>query len=145
MEIPPNCFLSLNKNISLKTFKTGAIERHFWHPLSIEASSQLELQWLLNDIQIANGANDKWGYICNSEEYFSHKGYQEIIGINDASPIFRWMWKSCVMGKHKFFFWLLLRDQLNTRELLKRKNMDLEDYNCALCRQINYTYISMTH
>jgi hypothetical protein len=31
------------------------------------------------------------------------------------------MWKSCVMGKHYFFFWLLLRDRLNTRELLKRK------------------------
>jgi hypothetical protein len=25
------------------------------------------------------------------------------------------------MGKHYFFFWLLLRDRLNTRELLKRK------------------------
>jgi hypothetical protein len=45
------------------------------------------------------------------------------------------MWKSCVMRKHKFFFWLLLRDQLNTRELLKRKIMDMEDYNCVLCRQ----------
>jgi hypothetical protein len=39
------------------------------------------------------------------------------------------------MRKHKFFFWLLLRDQLNTRELLKRKIMDMEDYNCVLCRQ----------
>jgi hypothetical protein len=41
--------------------------------------------------------------------------------INDAPPIFKWMWKSCVKGKHKFFFWLLLMDRLNTRELLKRK------------------------
>jgi hypothetical protein len=43
------------------------------------------------------------------------------------------MWKSCVLGKHKFFFWLLLRDRLNTRELLRRKNLDLRDYNCVLC------------
>uniref|UniRef100_A0A0A8ZD98 Reverse transcriptase zinc-binding domain-containing protein n=1 Tax=Arundo donax TaxID=35708 RepID=A0A0A8ZD98_ARUDO len=32
------------------------------------------------------------------------------------------MWKSCAQGKHKFFFWLLLKDRLNTRNLLKRKN-----------------------
>jgi hypothetical protein len=56
-----------------------------------------------------------------------------IIGINDASPIFQWMWKSCVLRGHKFFFWILLNDRLNTRNLLKRKNMDLQDYNCILC------------
>jgi hypothetical protein len=28
------------------------------------------------------------------------------------------------MGKHKFFCWMLLRDRLNTGELLKRKNME---------------------
>jgi hypothetical protein len=39
------------------------------------------------------------------------------------------------MGKHKFFFWLLLRDRLNTREMLRRKNMELDDYSCVLCRQ----------
>jgi hypothetical protein len=38
-------------------------------------------------------------------------------------------------GEAQFFFWLLLRDRLNTRELLKRKNMELDDYNCVLCRQ----------
>jgi hypothetical protein len=43
------------------------------------------------------------------------------------------MWKSCAREKHKFFFWLLLSDRLNTRELLKRKNMDLQDYTCVLC------------
>jgi hypothetical protein len=34
------------------------------------------------------------GVTFGTQEYFSHKGYQQIIGINDASPIFRWMWKS---------------------------------------------------
>jgi hypothetical protein len=39
------------------------------------------------------------------------------------------------LGKHKFkiFFWLLLRDRLNSRNLLRRKNMELEDYSCVLC------------
>jgi hypothetical protein len=78
---------------------------------------------------------DRWRCIWNSTKYSSQKAYLQIIGINDASPIFRWMWKSCVMGKHTFFFWLLLRDRLNTREILRRKNMELEDYTCVLCRQ----------
>jgi hypothetical protein len=35
--------------------------------------------------------------------------------------------------KHKVFFWLLLKDRLSTRELLRRKQMDLDSYTCDLC------------
>lgn len=35
--------------------------------------------------------------------------------------------------KHKVFFWLLLKDRLSTRDLLQRKNMDLDCYSCELC------------
>lgn len=31
------------------------------------------------------------------------------------------------------FAWLILMDRLSTRELLKRKNMELQDYDCVLC------------
>jgi hypothetical protein len=61
------------------------------------------------------------------------QGYSQIIGILEASPIFQWMWKSFVHGRHKLFFWLLLHGRLNTRNLLKRKNMNLQDYNYVLC------------
>jgi hypothetical protein len=49
-------------------------------------------------------------------------------------PLFSWLWlwSSENFGKHKFFFWLLLKDYLNTRNLLRRKNKVLEDYNCAI-------------
>jgi hypothetical protein len=30
------------------------------------------------------------------------------------------------------FFWLLIRDCLSTRELLRRRHMHLDDYNCVL-------------
>jgi hypothetical protein len=43
------------------------------------------------------------------------------------------MWASSNLGKHNFLFWLLLRDRLNTRNLLRRKNMELENYNGVLC------------
>jgi hypothetical protein len=117
----------------VKAFRDGAIQRHFWTPLPIEASTQLvELENLLTHLQTISHENDKWRYIWNSEDFIFKKAYLQIIGVNYASPIFKWMWKPCVMGKHKFFFWLLLKDRLNTRGLLKRKNMDLPDYNCVL-------------
>lgn len=56
-----------------------------------------------------------------------------MIGQTEASPLFSWLWRSSNLGNHKFFFWLLLRDRLNTRNLLRRKNMILDDYNCTLC------------
>lgn len=31
------------------------------------------------------------------------------------------------------FFWLMLRDRLNTRAMLRRKNMRLDSYDCVLC------------
>ena len=38
-----------------------------------------------------------------------------------------------VKNKHKVFFWLLLKDGLSTRALLRRRNMALPDYSCVLC------------
>jgi hypothetical protein len=38
-----------------------------------------------------------------------------------------------VRTKENSFFWLLIKDRLSTRELLRRKSMHLDDYNCVLC------------
>jgi hypothetical protein len=130
-EISTAILFSLIKNISLKAFRDREIQNHFWRHLSLQASTQMTE--LLNHIQTNPNEADKWSYVWNSDNFISKKAYHQIIGINDASPIFKWMWKSCVMGKHKFFFWLLLHNRLNTRELLKRKNMELQDYTCVLC------------
>ena len=37
------------------------------------------------------------------------------------------------LPEQKNFFWLILQGRLNTRALLKRKNMQLPDYTCVLC------------
>lgn len=59
------------------------------------------------------------------------------------SPWFKWIWKSCCKSRHRFFFWLfflgyflwlVLRDRINTRNLLKRKNRQLPSYDCKLCQ-----------
>jgi hypothetical protein len=65
--------------------------------------------------------------------FSSQKAYAHLIGRQQVHRAFSWLWKSCSQNKRKVFFWLLLKDRLNTRNLLRRKTMFLEDYNCAIC------------
>jgi hypothetical protein len=43
------------------------------------------------------------------------------------------MWGSKVQPKHKFFFWLFLRDMINTRNFLNGNNTFMPSYTCVLC------------
>ena len=56
-----------------------------------------------------------------------------LIGTRQVHSAFKWLWKSSCQPKRKFFFWLLLQDRLSTREILKRRNMELQCYDCVLC------------
>jgi len=76
---------------------------------------------------------DTWSYATGNAAFSSKATYKLLIGVKEASPLFSWIWKSSTLGKHKFFFWLLLRDRLNTRNMLRRKHMHLDDYSCVLC------------
>jgi hypothetical protein len=53
--------------------------------------------------------------------------------VNNQFAQHRWLWASSYQQKHKVFYWLILKNRLNTRGLLKRKNMLLESYDCELC------------
>ena len=104
------------------------VDRIFSLPLSGQAASQLsELQTLLLGCNLEPAEeNDVWTYPWGNT-YSSSKAYKRLRGTIEASPLFPWIWSSSNLGKHKFFFWLLLRDRLNTRNILRRKNRTLED------------------
>lgn len=103
-------------------------------PLSQIALAQLEeIQLTLDNRDLNDSLGDIWSYSWGSAKYSSKKAYTILIGSNSVSPLFKWLCGSCNLGSHKFCFWLLLRDRLNTRNLLRRKNMTLSDYNCVLC------------
>ena len=38
-----------------------------------------------------------------------------------------------VFLNRKLFFWMMLQDRLNARDLLVRKNFHIETNNCVLC------------
>ena len=61
----------------------------------------------------------------NGKNYFScHR---------ENNETFNWLWNSSCQHKHKVFCWLILQDRLSTKELLKRKNLELASYICVLC------------
>lgn len=66
------------------------------------------------------------------EVHYIHP-YIELKGVAPVSPIFKWMWQSCSRGRNKLIFWLLLKDRLNTRNILRRKNRILDNYSCPVC------------
>lgn len=55
------------------------------------------------------------------------------MGHRNIHPTFHWIWKFKCQMKHKVFFWLLLKDRVSTRDLLRIRNMELDSCTCELC------------
>lgn len=102
--------------------------------MSIEAYTQLQELQLEFSSLVPNDLNDTWTYIWGSSQFSSSKAYKTLTGHSQAEPIFRWLWKTSCQGKHKIFFWLALRDRLSNRNMIRRRGMFLEDYQCVLCQ-----------
>jgi hypothetical protein len=122
-----------NKNISLRKARSlPHLDNIFHIPLSDEAFNQyIDLQSLLLNLADSTD-NGIWTYIWG-QHYSCSRAYRHLKGHFETHPSYKWLWKSCCQLKHKTFFWLLLKGRLSTRGLLRRRNMFLEDYNCAIC------------
>lgn len=119
---------------SIRFLLNHQLDRVFSPTLSVIAANQLmELQTLLEDRTWDENTLDTWSYTWGNSNFSSKKAYKALSPHVEASPLFKWLWNASNKGNHKFFFWLLIRDRLNTRNLLRRKNMHLPYYTCALC------------
>ena len=79
---------------------------------------------------------DKWTLNWGSNRFASYKVYWLMIGHSILHSVYKWLWKSCCQPKHKVFFWLLIKDILSTRNILRRRNMQLDSYTCVLCNSL---------
>lgn len=112
---------------------TPVLHELFHLPLSIEAYDQfLAFSALIQGLQLQLDPNI-WTYAWGGNAFASSKAYRSLIGHRQVPAPFRWLWCSACQNKHKFFFWLLLKDRLVTRALLWHRHMHLENYNCVLC------------
>ena len=83
-----------------------------------------------------NDGDDKWLYSWGSSNFASTKVYKILVHHEDIHIIYKWIWKSHCQPKHRVFFWLLIKDRLSTRNLLRRRNMHFDSYNCVLCNML---------
>jgi hypothetical protein len=117
-----------------RVIHTEYLEDLFHLPLSQQAFEEfqnLEVVCQNAFTVVQEGNSDTWSYIWGNAEFSSKKAYQAMIGFSPAPKIFSILWKSSCQAKHKFFFWLLLHDRLNTRNLLRRKCFVLQSYQCV--------------
>lgn len=107
--------------------------QNFNLPLTTQAHAQLiNLQQHINSMH-SEGDSDKWSYIRGNALFSTSKFYKALIGQRVTHPAYRWIWKSKCRLKHKVFCWLLLKDRLSTRDILRRKHMELDSDTCELC------------
>lgn len=122
---------------AVRAFIQADIENMLCFPLSTTASNQSG--WITRSIQLFNlnmEETNVWSYIWGSQAFLVKNAYLKLIGSNVTSPYFKWMWKSYCKSWLKFFFRLMLRDRINTRTLLRKKNRYLDSYDCALCNAV---------
>jgi hypothetical protein len=103
-------------------------------PLSTQALEELEL---LQD-QLANMAydqdtKDRWSPVWGNK-FTSRKFYTYVFKEVEAHPIYKIIWKSRCIPRIKFFAWLILVDRLNTKTMLQRRHLNVQDgIACIMC------------
>jgi hypothetical protein len=123
-----------NSKLSIKEAKQkDHLFESFQLPLSVQAYEQyLELNEAWGQITVTN-AKDTWKLIWGSEIFSTKKTYRHLMGQSQVHQIYSLLWKNKCQPKHKVFYWLWLKNRLNTRNMLRRKNMTLESYTCENC------------
>lgn len=112
----------------------GQLDQLFHLPWSDQAFSQLQsMMSYLESLNLDNDC-DLWRHVWDSNIFSASKAYKSFIWDPQVHHVFRWLWRTYCQPKYKVFFWLLLKDRLSTRNILRRKSMHLESYNCELCR-----------
>lgn len=126
-------FVKTKNTILIRAKQMDSLLELFHLPLSQQAFFQFEqLQLDLQQLEITD-MPDSWTCIWSSGKFSVSKAYKHLSGHSTVHPGFKWIWNSNCQNKHKVFAWLIMKDRLSTRELLRRKNMELQNYNCILC------------
>lgn len=125
-----------NKECSVQTFLGNtAMEDNFHTPLSLQAAQEYETFIVIIDQMMASREDsDRWIYPWGNSKFSSLKFYKLNFGSIEPPP-FMWIWQSKVCKKINFFVWLVFRDRINSKNLLKRKGFlnAASDLRCVLC------------
>jgi hypothetical protein len=125
-----------NEDVSVRDFLASTqLSQNFHLPLTPQALDEVRtLQASSSYIDFTNDTHDSWTYEWGAVEYSSRAYYKFCFRECTAHIAFSWLWKSKCTPKLKFFWWLVLVDRLNTRNMLRRRNYTLNSsYDCLMC------------
>lgn len=125
-----------------KVLECSNLSQLFHLPLSVQAYQQLQQLLVILQRFPHTQEKDVWSYTWG-ERFHSNRAYKLLMGHSQIHDSYKWLWKSKCQPKHKVFFWLLLKDRLNTRNILRRKNMELASFDCVFC--VNSTEETAQH
>jgi hypothetical protein len=106
----------------------------FMLPLSEQALEELEsLQQQLQGLSFDPDDTDTWVPTWG-KTYTSRRFYSHVFSVVEAHPVFKIVWKSRCTPRIKFFAWLILVDRLNTKTMLQRRHLNIQDSPiCVMC------------
>jgi hypothetical protein len=109
------------------------ISTMFYLPLSTTAFEEFNLlQRLMADHTISD-QKDEWTYTWGTQ-YKASKFYVHIHSHITVPKAYHWVWKSSCHMTTKVFACLILKDRLNTRDMLQRRHWRVTDETtCVLC------------
>lgn len=88
---------------------------------------------LIQDYELS-GELDQRIFCWGNSTYKAAKLYKLAFLEVQTLAVFQWVWKSKVTPRVKFFAWLILLDRLNTKNMLTRRNFNVQpDSLCVLC------------
>lgn len=124
-----------NVELSVKDVCSASyLEDLFQIPISQAAANELQdLRVLIQSFELTDEANIRvfcWG----NSLYKAASLYKLAFLTMQSPPTFRLVWKSKVTPRIKFFAWLILLDRLNTKNMLARRNFNVQPNSlCVLC------------
>jgi hypothetical protein len=126
-------FVLHDKMSAARVYEVDDISTLFYLPLSAQAFEELnQLQRMMSSSPLED-RNDEWTYIWGGS-YRAAKFYAHIHSHISVPSVYKWVWKSCCRLTVKVFAWLILRDRLNTKDMLVRRHWNVtEDLTCVLC------------
>jgi len=94
-------------------------------------------------IRIQPHTTDRWVSLADNSGQYSAKSVYDVLRGETPDDVqdgtFEELWKLKVPNKISAFAWRLLRDKLPTRANLRRRQIELEDTTCPLCRRVEET------
>jgi hypothetical protein len=135
-ELPRLFSFARNKRVPIANYLANPeVQQNFYTPLSQQALEELnQLEQMMDQAQQSQLDNDVWGYIWGNNQYSSSRFYSLSFKYIEAPAPFSWIWKAKIAKKLKIFVWLVFRDRINSRNLLRRKNFSIGgNYSCVLC------------